>query len=139
MHQLSFSGKLYFFYVKMKNSIKLKSVPVPSCYQTAPSYRKMCNSSKAIKTSSRRPTKQCFYVLEPLHWYLHKVKKCARTSSLERANRAIKLKSVSVPSCSILLVSMRLARGQLLRSVHTEKATSARRLTGNPPLEVASG
>ena len=66
---------------------------IPSCYQIAPSYRKMCDFNKAIKTSSRRPTEQCFCILEPLHWYLHKVKKWTCTHPLERANRAVNMHS----------------------------------------------
>ena len=63
--------------------------------------------NKAIKTHSRGPTEQHFYVWEPHCGCLHKVKKCAGAPSLERvnrainafwrANRAIKLKSVLVP------------------------------------------
>ena len=76
----------------------------------------MYDSSKAIKTSSRRPTKQCFYVLEPLHWYLHKVKKVrsyflilegqqSNKYAFCRANIAIILKSAPVPSCTIPLTA----------------------------------
>ena len=49
-------------------------------------HTKVCDSSKAIKTSSRRPTKQCVYVLEPLYWYLHKVKK-VRSNPLIREDQ----------------------------------------------------
>ena len=41
------------------------------CART-PSFERAC---KAINMHSRRPTEQCFYVLEPLRWCLHKEKK----------------------------------------------------------------
>ena len=52
------------------------------CQNIDPSFRKVCwyplihEASKAIITSFRRVLSQCFYVLEPLRWCLHK-EKCA--------------------------------------------------------------
>ena len=50
-------------------------------------------SNKAIKTSSRGPTQQYFYVCEPHLGCLNKVKKCPGTPSLKRANGAINMHS----------------------------------------------
>ena len=70
--------------------------------------------NKAINLHSRGPTEQHFYVWEPHCGYLHKVKKVcwcpfigegqqSHKYAFQRANRTIKLKSVLVPPCSILL------------------------------------
>ena len=96
---------------------------VPPCYQIASSCRKVCRyhlireAGKAIITLFRRVLSQCIYVLEPLHWCLHKGKKCASTPPpphsrgrqsyhipIHKAGKAIILKSVLVPPCTILLV-----------------------------------
>ena len=72
--------------------------------------------NKAINLHSRAPTDQHFYVWEPHRGCLHKVKNVCwcpfiregqqrHKYAFQMANRAIKLKSVLVPPCSILLSS----------------------------------
>ena len=77
----------------------LSAVPAPPKIRNrsnAPIYffhyhKKMCDSIKAINIHSRAPTEQYLYVWEPHRGCLHKVKKCAGTPSLKRANGAIKM------------------------------------------------
>ena len=63
----------------------MESVLVPPCYQIASSYRKLYSylrirkAGEAIITSFGRVLSQCFYVLEPLCWCLHKEKKYVST------------------------------------------------------------
>ena len=78
------------------------------------SYPLMREAGKAIITSFRRVLSQCFYVLEPLRWSLHKEKKVCSYPLIRKAGKAIIMpfrrpakatiwKNVFVPPCSILL------------------------------------
>ena len=62
------------------NEYAFKRVPMNYSQNIDQSYRKVCSypgirkAGKAIITSFRRVLLQCFYVLEPLRWCLHREK-----------------------------------------------------------------
>ena len=75
--------------------------------------------NEAINMHSRGPAEQHFYIWEPHHGCLHKVKKVSwgplikegqrsHKYAFDRANGAIKMENVLVPPCFILLLGIKL-------------------------------
>ena len=85
--------------ILMERLVETKTPTVPTFIKSkencagTPRLHKEPIFGRAINMQSRRPTEQCFYVLEPSHGCHRKGKSALELPSLERTNKAINMQS----------------------------------------------